>query len=369
MRLSVLTILSFTVAVSSLAASPASSPELHWYRGNTHTHTLNSDGDSSPDTVARWYREHDYQFLFITDHEYITDPAPLNALFGASERFLVLSGQEITQWGADPARSSAHVNNLFATKIIFPVGERKCIGSGCGATAAASVPLADTFRTNIAAILAQDGIPQVNHPNYHWSVKPEDLYNIPDGCLLEIWNGQGHINNLGGTDDKGESRPPAEGYWDILLSRGKIIWGVGSDDSHVFGPTDDPHVAPPGQAWIMVHATELTRKAIEAALRHGDFYASTGVTLDNIVSTRAELSFTIVEKSPGAARYSTHFIGQDGKILAETVGTHPSYRINGTEHYVRASVVDSNGNRAWTQPVFLDGRAAVASMIQPRSER
>src|ERR1700722_6917767 len=274
----------------------ARAAELHWYRGNTHTHTINSDGDSSPDTVVRWYREHDYQFLFITDHEYITDPAPLNALLGASERFLVLPGQEVTQWGADPARSAAHINNLFASKVIFPVGTRKCIGSGCGATADASVPLAATFKTNITAVLAQKGIVQINHPNYRWSVKPEDLYDVPNGCLIEVWNGQGHINNLGGTDDKGDTRPSAEGFWDILLSRGKVIWAVGSDDSHDFGSGADPHGAPPGQAWIMVHALTLTSKAIETALRQGEFYASTGVTLDNITGTSIQMYFAIVEK-------------------------------------------------------------------------
>ena len=25
-----------------------------WFKGNTHTHTLNSDGDSTPDEVVRW---------------------------------------------------------------------------------------------------------------------------------------------------------------------------------------------------------------------------------------------------------------------------------------------------------------------------
>jgi hypothetical protein len=335
--------------------------QANWYRGNTHTHTVNSDGDASPDTVARWYKEHDYQFLFITDHEYITDPAPLNALFGATERFLVLPGQEITQWGADPARSAAHVNSLLTTKVIWPMGERKCLGSGCGATVAVAVPLAETFKTNIAAVIAAKGIPQINHPNYRWSVRPEDLYNVPDSCLFEVWNGQGHINNLGGTDDQGNARPSAEGFWDILLSRGKVIWAVGSDDSHEFGPAADPHgAAPPGQAWIMVHAPELTSKAIEAALRHGDFYASTGVTLDEIVATSTQLAFTIVEKTHGLSRYSTRFVGQDGNVLAEMTGTHPSYQMKGTEHYVRAAVIDSNGNRAWTQPVFLDGRKSTS---------
>lgn len=30
---------------------------LRWFKGNTHTHTLNSDGDSSPDDMVRWYRD------------------------------------------------------------------------------------------------------------------------------------------------------------------------------------------------------------------------------------------------------------------------------------------------------------------------
>lgn len=343
-------------ALILVVARDAGSAELHWYRGNTHTHTLNSDGDSSPDTVVRWYREHDYKFLFLTDHEYVTDPGPLNALFGASERFLVLPGQEVTQWGADSARSSAHVNSLFTTKIIWPLGKRMCTGSGCGATTDASVPLAETFNTNIAAVLAAGGIAQINHPNYRWSVKPEDLYAVPDGCLFEVWNGQGHINNLGGTDDRGETRPSTEAFWDILLSRGKVIWAVGSDDSHEFSPGSNSHGAPPGQAWIMVHAPELTSKAIDTALRQGDFYASTGITLDDIVASSAQLSFVIVEQTLGASRYSTRFIGQDGKMLAVVTGTHPRYEIKGSEHYVRASIIDSNSNRAWTQPVFTDDR-------------
>src|SRR5687767_5129965 len=29
-----------------------------WFKGNTHTHTLESDGDSPPELVARWYKTH-----------------------------------------------------------------------------------------------------------------------------------------------------------------------------------------------------------------------------------------------------------------------------------------------------------------------
>ena len=31
-------------------------PALNWYRGNLHTHTINSDGDSAPYEVMAWYK-------------------------------------------------------------------------------------------------------------------------------------------------------------------------------------------------------------------------------------------------------------------------------------------------------------------------
>ena len=59
--------------VAGQPAPPASTAGLRWFKGNTHTHTLNSDGDSTPDEVVRWYRDNRYQFLVLTDHNYLTD--------------------------------------------------------------------------------------------------------------------------------------------------------------------------------------------------------------------------------------------------------------------------------------------------------
>ena len=85
----------FFAATTAGAQQPAA--PARWYRGNTHAHTLNSDGDAHPDVVVRWFRDHGYNFTFITDHEYVTDVAPLNALFGAAGRFAVFSAQEVTR--------------------------------------------------------------------------------------------------------------------------------------------------------------------------------------------------------------------------------------------------------------------------------
>ena len=47
----------------------------------------------------RWYREHGYQFLVLTDHNYLTSVDGLNALQGADGKFLVVKGEEVTSSG------------------------------------------------------------------------------------------------------------------------------------------------------------------------------------------------------------------------------------------------------------------------------
>jgi len=337
-----------------------------WYRGNTHTHTLNSDGNVSPDTVVRWYREHGYQFVVITDHEFLTDIAPLQALFGAQEQFLVMQGQELTQAVRDPkhpdGERQAHVNGINVNRLIIPMTSEGVTSplSRRIYTVSEKVSIAETYKRNLGLIRDAGGVGQVNHPNFRWSVRLEDMLDLPDNTIFELWNGQLEINNLGGTDENGQKALSTEALWDALLSRGKRLWGVGVDDSHGFKHLDETNGAMPGQAWVMVRADRLSPETITAALSKGDFYASTGVTLDDVIAGDKEYALKIKQinwnSAATNARFMTRFIGRDGKVLAEAPGLHPKYVIRGDEGYVRASITDSNGRRAWTQPFFVPTR-------------
>jgi hypothetical protein len=319
-----------------------------WYRGNTHTHTINADGDASPDVVVRWYREHGYQFVVITEHEFLTDVAPLNGIFGAPGRFVVMSGQEVTQYVVDSAhpsgRRQAHVNGIGTTRVVMPLRDP-------AGRPARGVSVAESYARNIAAIRAAAGIAQINHPNWTWSVRVSDLVQLPDTLLFEIWNGQAGIQNLGGTDDAGNVAPSSESLWDSLLTRGKVVWGVASDDSHDFLRLEEGREKGPGRAWIMVRADTLTSDAIMTALARGAFYASTGVLLSDVAASDTAMTITIQRR--GDNRYRTRFIGRGGRLLADVPGTRPRYRVRGDEGYVRAVITDSNGLLAWTQPVVL----------------
>jgi hypothetical protein len=334
------------VLVIGPGLAQAQAPQ-RWFRGNTHTHTLNSDGDTPANEVARWYRTHGYQFLFITDHEFVTDVAPLNALFGGPARFVAIPAQEVTQRVADDTHPDkvrqAHMNALGISTVIRPLGERNI----------ATQSIASTYARNIAEIRKQNGVAQVNHPNFRWSVKLAEMVDLPDSTLLEIWNGHSDVNNLGGTDSLGNSFPSHEAVWDSLLTRGKTIWAVADDDSHHFKPEDaeNPDMTRPGRGWLMARADTLTAEAIVRSLRRGDFYASTGVTLRSYTATRQAISLEITPR--GDSRYRIEFVGNGGRVLASTSGNRARYEVKGTEGYVRVRITDSNGRRAWTQPMML----------------
>src|SRR6185503_12379695 len=65
------TVLGFTMISGGPAASAGAAKR--WYKGNTHTHSLWSDGDGAPEHIADWYKSHGYQILELSDHNILKD--------------------------------------------------------------------------------------------------------------------------------------------------------------------------------------------------------------------------------------------------------------------------------------------------------
>jgi hypothetical protein len=303
-------------------------PRLRWYKGNTHTHTLNSDGDSTPDEVVRWYREHGYNFLVLTDHNFVTSVDGLNALHGADEKFIVIKGEEVS----DKFDSKQiHVNGLNVTRKIDPQGGKSVV---------------ETLQRNVDAVRAASGVPHINHPNFEWAITADDLKQVQNNKLLEIYNGHHLVNNLGGG-----GVPGLEEVWDVILSSGKLLYGIAVDDAHNFKQPWNRNSAQPGRGWVVVRTDRLSTTAILDALERGDFYASTGVELADYQTTGKEVTVTI--RQEGSSKYRVLFIGQGGRVLKEVITNPAVYQFLGDESYVRAKVIESNGKAAWTQPVWL----------------
>ena len=317
-------------------AAPAAGPPMRWYKGNTHTHTLNSDGDSTPDDVVRWYREHGYQFLVLTDHNFVTGVDGLNALHGADERFLVVRGEEVTSKAGD---KPIHVNGLDVERRVEPA-----TGSSVG----------EVLQRAVDGIRGASGVPHINHPNFGWAITGQELQQVRNNRLFEIFNGHPQVNNEGGG-----GVPGLEEVWDRILTGGTLLYGIAVDDAHHFKQPGNPQASGPGRGWVMVRSAQLEADALLAALESGNFYASTGVVLDEVEATSTALSVRV--KIEGTSKYRIRFIGRGGQVLHEASEPTATYTFTGSEGYVRAKVLESNGRVAWVQPVQVARKMASAT--------
>ena len=297
-----------------------------WFKGNTHTHTLESDGDSSPEYVVRWYKEHGYNFLVLSDHDVLTDPAQLSHLTDSD--FILIPGEEVSSsYESHPV----HVNGLNLRGLVDP---------RTGAT------LVATIQNNVDAIREVEGVPHINHPNYRWAFGAEELAQIENDRLLEIYNGHPAVHNEGGG-----GFPSLEEIWDVLLTGGKRIYGIAVDDAHSFQGEFSADRSNPGRGWISVRARSLDAAEIMQQLEAGQFYASTGVRLADVVTEEDRFEIHIAPRED--FRYTTTFIGSGGRVLSVSSENPAVYTLQGSERYVRAKVTDSRGDAAWVQPVFI----------------
>jgi hypothetical protein len=313
-----------------LIPQTAPAPARSWFKGNLHTHTLNSDGDSTPDDVVKWYRERNYHFLVLTDHNYVTEIAGLNALHGAAGKFLLITGEELSdQFQKKPI----HLNAFNPSRLVTPQHGDS---------------VASTIQHNVDEIRKANGVPALNHPNFGWAVTVEDLLAIRGLGLFEVYNGHPMVNNQGG----GGFRSLDE-MWDALLTAGQKFYGVAVDDAHEFKRFGGQY-SNPGHGWVEVRAETLSAGAILSALERGDFYASTGLKLRDVATGGKE--YRVEVQNADWEKVTTYFIGEGGTVLARSFEPAAVYRYKGTEKYVRVRVESSSGARAWTQPVFSPGR-------------
>lgn len=395
-----------TALLLGFAAAQAPRPEpaagLRWWKGNLHTHTLWSDGDGFPDMVAAWYRDHGYHFLALSEHNVFaqserwmpsrainrragvdavaayrarfgprwvesrgqaTDGSEeirlktldeVRALVDEPQRFLLIPSVELTGTAGDGR--SLHMN---ATNLAASLSFRR------GATIAESMVRNLEQVEEYAARAGREVLLHVNHPNYKWGITAEDLASVVPERFFEVWNGVDNDNDPGDAQ-----RPSTDALWDIAnalrLTRYEAppLYGLATDDTH------DHHGnktrALPGRAWVMVRAPHLSADSIVRALRAGDFYSSTGVTLTDIAYTAPDRRLSLRIEPVAGEEFTTRFVGvrrqgTAGELLAEVKGLTPSYALKPGERYVRA-VVTSTGKpavpsdefptkRAWTQPV------------------
>ena len=297
-----------------------------WYKGNIHTHTTESDGDASPEKVCEWFESHGYDFLVLSDHNHLT---LLDYGQSGKGNMTLIPGEEVSTFASD-TNLPIHIGAIGINRLVTPlVGE----------------DIVSTLQINIDAIRDAGGITCINHPNWKWAFDHTHMSRVVGSTMFEVYNASRGSNNLGGF-----GKVSTTDMWDEMLTRGNLIFGAATDDSHNYHDFH-PTMENPGRGWVVVRSESGESEALVAALGKGDFYSSSGVELCDIETDGATLRVGICADTDYL--YLTRFIGSGGTILEEIPGPDVSYKFRGDEGYVRAEVTDSDGAKAWVQPVLL----------------
>ena len=306
-----------------------------WFKGNLHTHTNKSDGDSSPETVVDWYSNNKYDFLVLSDHNHLT------ILDSNQTKLLLIPGEEVTL----NLPYTIHINAIGIKKVIEPTLRSTKV---------------KTLQANIDNIINSGGLAEINHPNFRWALNEKDLVQVRGAHFIEVFNGNYNTHNYGGGGKKS-----VEEMWDEMLSKKIKIWGVAVDDSHHFKEEFAPHRHNPGRGWVEVFAKNLSEKNILDSMRNGNFYFSNGVKFKkiNINKEKIELSISGDYFNKGLSnslvtdsKYTTQLISNNGEIVEEKNGKSAKFNLvneNNKYTYFRTKTISSTGSIGWTQPIFI----------------
>ncbi len=301
---------------------------VRFLKGQTHAHSNKSrDSQTPPQVVGRWYAEHGFDFVVLTDHNHVTQQAAVNGT-------LMLPGVELTQNfdTCDPVpppglKCALHVNALFVDPAKPPtMGDAK-----------------DATRVELftKALKATTGLTQINHPNFKYAADATVLAELTrrGANFLEIANMASDSNNSGDA-----AHPNTEALWDAVLSEGLTLYGTATDDAHHYDDAATAKPAFPGDlGFVMVRATK-DAASIRAAMARGDFYASTGVLFSKLEVTPQAI---VIETDADA---DFRCVGQGGKILSQQYGRVARCEVPAAG-YVRVVATNSAGRKAWSQPL------------------
>ena len=348
-------------------------PAARWYKGNTHCHSTISDGDNPPFKVIKAYHDHGYNFLLLTDHNFLVNPDTILKPAALRKDFLLIPGEEVTD------RKSVHVT-AFGIKQLVPFSDDPNQETDLQKRreeirAALKIPnnltKTELLQMHVDGIIKAGGIPILNHPNFSDGLQVSDILPVKNLHYMELYNGHPGVANWGK-----EGHISVEAKWDSLLSHGQLIYAVASDDMHDM-ETNSAKDANPFRGWIMVKCSELSPKALNNAVEGGNFYATNSVILKTCNISKKKLSVEIdetatqneIKNSAGVPRidekgqigYLIEFVGNNGTVLSKNFGLKAEYKPKRSDKYVRARITycmktDKGFEKlfAWTQPVFVN---------------
>lgn len=295
-----------------------------FWRGNLHTHSNLSDGSLSPEEVCRRYKAEGYDFISLTDHligqyDYpIADTVPFRG-----NGFTTILGAECHSG----AMENGELWHILAVGLPADFTPPNAPGFNPIAAQESGPDLAARARAAGAFVA-------IAHPQ--WSgMTLADARSIKAAHAVEIYN---HACAMG------SDRADGAFYADLLLSEGRDLTLIATDDAHFTKPD---HFG----GWVMVKATKNDPDLLLDALKRGDFYSSQGPEIRGVdlsgqnIKVTCSSASTVIIQGHGSATRSVH-----GQSI--TTAVIPLERFTKSP-WIRITVVDRAGKRAWSNPISL----------------
>ncbi|TCO74154.1 CehA/McbA family metallohydrolase [Rhodovulum euryhalinum] len=293
-----------------------------FFRGNLHTHSNVSDGLLPPEEVCRRYAAEGYDFIALTDHFVGRYGYPIvDTTAYRTDRFTTILGAEL--------HSGAQANGELWH--ILAVGLPADFAPG-NAPDFKPVEGQETGPEIAARAVAAGAFVAIAHPQ--WSgLTLADARSLEAAHAVEVYNHGCRV---------GCDRADGFAIADLLLTEGRRLSLVATDDAHF---TEPDHFG----GWVMVKAAENSPEALLAALKAGHFYSTEGPELRSVavtgdaVEVECSAAATIIVQGRGAAAVACH----GGSMTRARL---PLDARCAASPWLRVTVVDAAGRRAWSNP-------------------
>ena len=302
--------------------NPFDRPGKFW-RGNLHTHSTRSDGALPPEEVCLRYKAEGYDFISMTDHFVGLYDYPITDVSAcADEAFTTIPGAELHTGAMD----NGEIWHILAVGLPADFAPPNAPDFD---------PRPDQETAAQIALRAREAgaFVAVAHPE--WSLLSiADARTIDAAHAIEVYN-----HSCGVACDRGHGLYTFE----QMLSEGRRVNLCATDDAHF-------HFSDHFGGWVMVHAAENTAEALLASLKQGTYYASTGPEIHNIVwqDDRVEVHTSAVS-SVIVQGQATYAVARHGQSMTRTV---LEFGELASSPWLRVTVVDAAGKRAWSNPIW-----------------
>jgi len=371
--------------------------EQHWQKGNLHTHSFWSDGDDFPEMIIDWYKENDYQFIALSDHNTIAEGVywyklkqsdlknktldkykkrfgdwveSKNDSTGVYVRlktfneyktkldelnsFLIIKSEEVT---SSFENKPVHINVTNIQEKIDPFK-----GSSVLEVMQKTIDAVNTQKKKLNIPM----FAHINHPNFGYGISVEDLKKLNGERFFEVYNGHPAVHNEG--DDL---HIDLETMWDLINisyydNDKPLLLGIATDDSHNYHQRSTS-LSNTGRGWVMVNSKKIETLSLIESMESGNFYSSSGIELKKVKRNNKRF---IVEVEPNkGVNYEITFIGyrkgdSQVQVLKTVKGNSANYIFNENDLFVRAKIssdeiktnpyVKGETTQAWTQPVIVN---------------